>query len=206
MLNTQTSGPMAQPTAFPYVYSVKTVKQALLRSPVRYHARPLFQGAAVILIVTANDAVITPSHVDVFGNNGFGFNRDEFLECRDYLRSYNCDAIRFDGRALPVEGKADPIIDFFRMSFLRNGKATLQKLIHPEFPDGRDAGLQRYYVEIGKNKAALQLDFAKGLSSTFPRKLGPPYTGVKAPVDGILWASEETLEASMFLIPTKAVP
>jgi len=42
-------------------------------------------------------------------------------------------------------------------------------------------------------------DFHAGLS-----KIGPPYEGVNAKVDGILWASEETLTAPTFSIPIKA--
>ena len=202
MQNTQASGATAQPKTLPYAYSIKTVKKALFKEPVRYHARPLFKGAAVTIIVTATDVEqITPAGHAVFGDTAEQINLDFFLGCRIYLESYVCDTIRFDARALPIDGRPHCITDIFRMTLLQEGVATHQKLFYPEFPDGRDGSLQRHYVEIKKDNAPLQLDFAKGVSWTLHRKIGPPYEGVTAALDGVLWASEATIEAPTFLIP-----
>lgn len=194
-------GAAAQPNTLAYAHTLKGVKKALLNKPVRYHARPLFAGDAVTIVVNEDGVEVTPHGIDVFGENGLGIDLIQFRGCTVYLETYQCDTIRFDARMLAVEGGQKPVIDFFRMTLLKDGVATHQKLIHPEFPDGRDGGLQRQYVEIQKSNAALQLDFAKGRAPSIVRQLGPPYVGVTAAVDGMLWASEQTIDAPTFLIP-----
>lgn len=197
-----TSAAQACARTIPHVYTTKTVKKHLTRTPVRYHARPLYSGPSISVTITLTDVVIDPPLDGVCGNRLVGFNRNALTGWRRYLGHEGCDAVRLDGRVLNVDGSRECKIDFFRVCLLQGDMPRVEKVILPEYPQGDPALISRY-LEVGRSNATDALARASDLSVFFTASTSKPYTDVSADMDAVLWVSEVTRKGPSFVVPLK---
>ncbi|MFD1330368.1 hypothetical protein [Mycoplana ramosa] len=203
-----TSNAQACAYSIPHVYTTKTVRRHLTKTPVRYHARPLYSGPATSVIITLTDVVIDPPLDVVCGNRLAGFNQNALTGWRRYLGDEGCDAIRLDGRVLDINGSRKCKIDFFRVCLLQDDKPRVEKVILPEYPQG-DPAFAYHYLAVGRSNSADALARAKDLSLSFAKGTNKPYADVTAEMEAVLWVSEVTHKGPSFIVPlqdTKTSP
>ncbi|WP_143523477.1 hypothetical protein [Pararhizobium arenae] len=187
--------------SIPHVYTAETVNAYLAEKSVRYRARPVYSGPAISVTVTLTDLIIDPPFDIACGSKPGGLDRQMLTGLRRYLGGLGCDAIRLDGRALPIEGTDQFVIDFVRICLLKDSKPVRQKLIIPEFPDGDDTVYVRHHLDISKAGAAAALGLADELSRAFAYRFDRPYSGVSANMDAVLWVADDIGSAPSFIVP-----